>query len=268
MTKKHRGTHIPRPIGSLFQNCEYQLRCLARDIDCMAEDPEKYKDVATRLRLLVCESRSNRPIIFRAMNEIGVDYRVSHAWFTVPPGYFIFVDERESKVFDLWLKTLDKSSSAEDRESLEAEYRSLAVPIPLKDYIDNVLAFSAAGNKYSIGNMISILANKMGTAHVDESLPIGIHAIMSVECGGVPAITRTLVAVGHMVIDAGREILGVAASRGLYESRALEEIRCRTQEKVLPVGREFGDAVQELFHLTNGLDEIPGPLQFTFMFRV
>jgi hypothetical protein len=71
---------VPKPIQERMQDCETHLSFLYEAREGCRTDRERYKQVAGVLRVLVCKSRNNKPLLLDLMDYYGFGYEVH------PPG--------------------------------------------------------------------------------------------------------------------------------------------------------------------------------------
>src|ERR1700704_771305 len=71
---------IPRPTQERISACESHLFFLHEDLKLFPQQYDRYKQIAGKLRVLVCKTRSNKPLLLDLMDELGFNYEVQ------PPG--------------------------------------------------------------------------------------------------------------------------------------------------------------------------------------
>ena len=72
-----KGPRILRTDGQRVRDCATHVRFLKEAMDKYEEgDFERYKQMAMHLRVLVCESQRNRPLLLDLIDKFDVDFRV------------------------------------------------------------------------------------------------------------------------------------------------------------------------------------------------
>jgi hypothetical protein len=122
--KEPQHAKVCKPIGLRLRDCESHLRHLKEDLIAYAnKDRDRYKTIAGYLRVLDCKFGRNKPLLLELMDHFGFVY----PWQDQPP-------------FDECLIPLLGG-------------RSEPPPIPLRKYVDEVLAARVFGHEYSYARL-------------------------------------------------------------------------------------------------------------------
>jgi hypothetical protein len=70
---------VPKSPDERIRDCETHLAFLREARHNYRTDRERYKQVAGELRVLVCKSRNNKPLLLDLMDEYGFNYEVQPA---------------------------------------------------------------------------------------------------------------------------------------------------------------------------------------------
>jgi hypothetical protein len=164
--KKNR---IPRESVELTQAMESHLYFLWEARKRYPEQPDRYKQIATELRVLVCKTRQNQPLLLNLMDQYAFSYEVQ------PPGP-PFDKQPIPLVDDLAQKHLApevESANLGDETALQKllqKQAALRRPIPFREYVDRGLAVFIAPHPYSHRELTLAIAQQLGSSHEDSAV--------------------------------------------------------------------------------------------------
>jgi hypothetical protein len=208
--KKPTQPRVKKPIEMRLQDLETHLHFLweAREA-YRSGDGEKYKLIASELRILVCGFGTNKPLLLDLMDHYGFSYEVQ------PPGppfdrqSISLVGWREDPVHKEIVRLIEEANG--DASKLEA-VRAMEVaqrrPIPLREYVDQGLAVFIAPYDYSHAMLVRAIAEQIGGAHEDEGIEEGLAAMHSIQIGGALSHVAALISFSDLIIFVGIQFLG------------------------------------------------------------
>ena len=195
---------IPKSGDRLIRDLESHLKFLREAVCTIASEPDRYKLVASSLRVLVCDFRSNKPLLLDLMDELSLNYEISplpDLPFPLP-----MVDElkQESKV----------DFSLMSPEEIWAYHRSQAKSYPLREFVTRGLAVFVSGHAYSYSDLIRTLAEQSGLSHEDRTIDKNIIELESFIIGGFCGHVVPLCDLANHVIKACINVVNKAATLG------------------------------------------------------
>jgi len=195
---------IPKTGDRLLADLESQLKFLREALVALPSEPDRYKQVAAGLRVLVCDFGSNRPLLLDLMDELGVVHSISplpDLPFPIP-----MVDEIDQEP--------DVDMSAMTPAEVWAYHRSRGKSYPLREFVARALAVYVLGHAYSYADLIRTLAEQSGLGHEDWTIDKNVPALESFIIGGYHGHVAPLRVLSEHVLTAGVEVINCAASLG------------------------------------------------------
>jgi hypothetical protein len=218
-----RKPRVPKPRDERIRDCETHLAFLKEARDNYRTDRERYKQVAGELRVLVCKSKSNKPLLLDLMDEYGFDYLVQRAAPPAGPplkGPIPLVGWRDDPVQQELAKELEQAQGDERRlNALLTRLQSLEVALPLRRYVDEGLAAFIAPYEYSYNQLTRVIAEQSGSAHEDETMEEGLAAMHHVRIGNDHSHIVTLIGFADTILCAGLEFLNFMVATHGYRLR-------------------------------------------------
>jgi hypothetical protein len=195
---------IRKSAGRLVADLESQLKFIREAVQALAAEPDRYKIVAAGLRVLVCDFRSNKPLLLDLMDELELDYTISprpDLPFPLP-----MVDELDQG------SDVDFSSMMPDE--IWAYHRSQGKSYSLREFVARGLAVYVLGHAYSYSELIRTLAEQSGLGHEDRTIDRNILELESLILGGYRGHTAPIRALADHVISACVNVVNKAATLG------------------------------------------------------
>jgi hypothetical protein len=183
---------------------ESQLKFLREALALLPAEPDRYKQLAAGLRVLVCGFRQNRPLLLDLMDELELGYLVS----PIPdlPFPLQMVDELDQEPdVDLGAMSIDE---------VWAYHRSRGKSYSLREYVARGLAVYFDGRAYSYADLIRTLAEQSGLGHEDWDIDQNLPEMESFEIGGYQSQVAPLIGMAAHVIDASVLVIRKAISLG------------------------------------------------------
>jgi hypothetical protein len=171
---------VPRSRERLLYDCESHLKFLEEALTAQTEDPYRYKQIAGELRVLVCKSGRNRPLLLDLMYGLGFDYHVPS-------------DPRWGAPFRTAFK-IDPSGEGKQ-------------PASLREIIECGQAAYIGPEEWTYGELILAVAQQMGGAHEDATVDEGLMLLEQYIDRGYSGIGAALRDIGFLVLDAGKRFI-------------------------------------------------------------
>ena len=149
---------VPKGLEQRLHDCRTHLRFLQDACNqAISGDIERYKQVAAELRILVCETRTNRPLLLDLIDELGFACPVQ-APTDGPPvwgGIQAVSDWQEvldrSEEVRIAIAAGDQSRLDEIRQRHEAENPG---ELPLRDFVNKGLAYFIRPRQFSCRDVV------------------------------------------------------------------------------------------------------------------
>jgi hypothetical protein len=213
---------IPRPTQERIAACESHLFFLHEDLKLFPQQYDRYKQIAGKLRVLVCKTRSNKPLLLDLMDELGFNYNVPPPG---PPGPITMpialVGWRTDPDFQAHVRELEEAGGDQQKraaihEKHNAKFRK---SMPLREYTDKAFATLIYFHEYSFCELVLDVAQQCGSSHEDEAIDEPIAQMRTIRIGGVEQHVAVIVDYAKRVLDAGANFILYAVEKGLYEAR-------------------------------------------------
>jgi hypothetical protein len=197
-------------VLELVSACEYRLKALDEEVRRVGTEPHRYRQMSVELRVLVCRTRTNEPLLLNLMTEYGVEYSIfpePDLPFPIPMiGDF---DEARDVM----------TMAPEDQDALLARQIAAKKPVALVDFVERALAMFIRSHEVSYRDLILALADQEG-AHQDLHADARIEAARHVVIGGQhTAEIASLISLASHVVAAGVDVIRAAAKRDGYRPK-------------------------------------------------
>jgi len=217
MTKEKQ---IPKAPGQRVRDCEAHLFFVWDCLRLYPQQPDRYKQIAAELRVLVCKSKQNHPLLLDLMDEYRFSYCVDP-----PPAPFDklpipMVGWRDDPVHQQLCARLEQATG--DPEALATVLEAQAPmrrSVPLREYVDRALAVYIAPREYSYKQLTLTIAQKMGSGHEDAAVPESVVRMQAVTIGGHGGHIAPLLEFAKLIVRVGSEFLGLMAPSHGFEPR-------------------------------------------------
>ncbi len=185
--KKKRVKKAPhRMVG----DCETNLRFLLEACELyLGGDEDRYKQVAAELRVLVCKTPSNKPLLLDLMEVYGFAYEVP-----LPQGGPPVIEPSHDLVVNPERPGID---------NIETVYR----PVPLREFVNRGLAVYMRPWCYTNQALTVAVAQQLGSSHEDESIEEPIAQMHYIHVGGDLSYERVLIGFASVIVKAGLAFL-------------------------------------------------------------
>src|SRR5262245_54219879 len=204
-----RTPRVPKSAEERMRDCETHLAYLNEARDNYRTDRERYKQVAGELRVLVCKTKKNKPLLLDLMDEYGFNYEVQRDPAGPPvKGPIPLVGWRDDPVQQELAREFEQALGDEKKlAALLAQKESLNVALPLRRYVDEGLAAYIAPQDYSYNRLTCAIAEQCGIAHEDEAIEEGLAAMQCILIGNDHSHIRVLISFADTILHAGLEFL-------------------------------------------------------------
>src|SRR5258708_11883382 len=213
---------IPRPTQERIAACEDHLFFLHEALKLFPQQRGRYKQIAGELRVLVCETRQNEPLLLDLMDELGFTYDVPPPG---PPGPVTMpislVGWRTDPDFQAYARELEKAAGDQQKraaihEQHNAKFRK---SMPLREYTDKALATFIKPYDYSFRELVLSVSHQCGSSHEDKVIDEPIEQMRSILILGVESHVAVIISYARLVLDAGAKFVLYSVEKGFYQAR-------------------------------------------------
>lgn len=225
---KSKPPRVPKSPEERMQECETHLAFLKEARENYRTDRERYKQVAGELRVLVCGSRQNKPLLLDLMDQYGFRYEVQRpAPPAGPPlkGPIPLVGWRDDPVQQELAKEMEQALALGDEEKLKAvltRQESLNVPLPLRRFVNEGLAAYVDPYEYSYNELTRAIAEQAGVAHEDDAIEEGLAKMRNFRIGNDQSHISILISFADTILRAGLEFLAFMVATHNYQPQRFQ----------------------------------------------
>lgn len=211
------AARMTRSRNDLLQSCEDHLYFL-RDAYRLYHKGQRprYKQIAGELRVLVCRTRHNHPLLLDLMDAYKFTYDVQPPEIGIFP-YRLFIPMVGQSALE---ETEEEEVVLRDTlkpEELARAREAAAWPVPLREFVDYGLAVSFAPDEYSYRDLVLMVAQQFGSSHEDPKLKWSIADLRAARDGEHSAAIGPLLELAEVIIKAGSEFIAFLQARHGYK---------------------------------------------------
>jgi hypothetical protein len=191
MTPK-RKPRVSKTAAERLADCEIHLYFLWDALRLYPEQSDRFKQIAAELRVLVCETRVNKPLLLNLMDEYSFVYEVQ------PPGVSASgpalkpqplpmvgwrADPLHAEISERLSRAIEPGDAAQIQK-IEQRLAELAKPIPFREWVNRGLAVFIAPYDYSHHELVLAIAQQFGSSHEDDTVEESILRLQQIYVGG------------------------------------------------------------------------------------
>lgn len=191
----------------LLRSLETHLFFLYTALENYRTERDRYKQVASELRVLVGDHNPKRRLLIHLMKKYDYEYLVHPS--NEPLDYLpiqLKSKYKSKKQMEIDKKYENACSEVEFDEMIE-ELRKLRFSYPLDEYLEKALAVFIAPDEYSYRELIVAVAQQIGSSHEDLAVDEGIYKLSQIEIGGQIAYTAPIIGIARTCFAAGMEFI-------------------------------------------------------------
>ena len=212
---------IRKTSQQLLRDCEVHLRFLSEALSYYSQQPDRYRQIAAELRVLVCETRSNKPILLDMMDQFDFPFAVQ------PPGEpfnkapTVMVGWKDDPSWHVLQARLSNATTKDDIDFLLDEQAKLRRPVPIREYVNSALAVHIAPYDYSYRDLTLAIAQQVGSSHEDEAVDQPLLQLQSILVGGHPGHIAPILGFAKRILSCGEHFFRHLQEAGQYERKGL-----------------------------------------------
>lgn len=206
-----RKQRIPKTNEQRLSECEAHLYFLWDARRLYPEQRDRFKQIATEVRVLVCETGQNKPLLLNLMDEYGFSYEVqppgTHAGGPpMKPQPLPMVGWRDDPVHQQLTDEIQEAINSGDEmmlQRIDERMAKLAAPATFRDWVNKGLAVYIKPYDYSHRDLVLAIAQQFGSSHEDDSVEEPIVQLQQIIIGGETGDIAPMIAFSEMVIQVG-----------------------------------------------------------------
>ncbi len=206
-----RKQRIAKTAEQRLRECEVHLYFLWDAYRLYPEERDRFKQIATELRVLVCETRTNKPLLLNLMDEYGFSYEVQPSGIQEggPPLMsqpLPMVGWHDDPVNQQLTEEISEAFESGDKSKIqrvEEKLAELARPVPFREWVDKGLAVFIKPYDYSHRDLVLAIAQQFGSSHEDDSIEEPIVRLQQFMIGGQTLDIATMIVFAESVIQVG-----------------------------------------------------------------
>lgn len=220
-----RKPRIPKSDAQKLSDCETHIYFLWDAHRLYSQQRKRFKQIATELRILVCETRQNKPLLLDLMDKYNFKYEVQ------PPGLreggpplkpqpvsmIGWRDDPQHKQISEELSEAIESGDEEKMMEIDKKLADLAKPIPFREWVNKGLAVFIKPYDYSNRELTLAIAQQFGSSHEDDSVEEPIVQLQQIIIGGETGDIAPMIAFAESVIHVGQLFISHVVSTFSYE---------------------------------------------------
>lgn len=211
---------VPRSDLDRIASCEFHLLALWEAYVRASVQPERYKQMAAELRVLVCRHGRNKPLLLNLMKTHSIEARVNPQ-----SSRYLKKDWQIDTIYKRELNNLPPRNYnyTELVELLHSRMPS-EEPLDYEQYISDVVAVANEYGEYTCKELILAVAQQIGSGHEDEAVDELLHYVCLIEqVNNVrPTILGPLMRIAEEVLALGSMFVFVASQHYAYCPRCLD----------------------------------------------
>jgi hypothetical protein len=224
MPKKRR---ISKSIDQRLKECETHIYFLWDALRLYPKERDRFKQIATELRVLVCETRHNKPLLLDLMDY----YEFTH--YVQPPGLnsngppikpqpIPKVGWRDNPVQQAITEELTNAIESGDSakvKEIEDKLAKLAHPVPFREWVNKGLAVYIKPYDYSYRELTLAIAQQFGSSHEDDSVEEPIVRLQQIFIGGESSDIVPLIELARYVLKVGTRFIRFLVENHSYNPK-------------------------------------------------
>ena len=226
---------IQKSRESRLRECETHLYFLWDAHRLYANEPDRYKQIAAELRVLIGDHKPERRLLLSMMNEYDFAYSVQPHPAPFDKEAIPMVGWREDPV-EIELTQRFEAALGDDlklEEVLEAQ-AALRRPVPFNEYVEKGLAVYIAPHDYSFRDLVLAISQQIGSGHEDSTVEAPLMELAQFILNGEEGHVAPLIAFSERVLHVGALFIDHVAKNHGYSP---QYCRKGSAETGSPVGK-------------------------------
>ena len=211
---------VPKTKSRRLADCETHLFFLWDALRQYPHQPDRYKQIATELRVLVADHQPKQRLLLAMMKEYAFKYDVP------PPGPpfhkqpIPMVGLRDDPVERKLTEELKQALG--DPEALSkvlVKQAQLRRPVPFAEYVEKGLAAYIKPRDYSFSDLVRTIAQQEGSGHESTTVDKPIAQMRQITIGGDPSHIAALIKFSEDVLKVGWAFIAFVVKNHAYKPK-------------------------------------------------
>lgn len=194
---------IPKTMIGKVSDLDSHLYLLRTSLIGLSESESYAKSLSAELRVLICKSSGTEGLIWRLLDEFGLDDKL---WLHVPGD----LDTGHPLADGLMFSLIPLRRGGFGPPELPPDNYSF------KDVIRDCQAVIAHGKPLTHEQLIKAVAQQMGSAHEDDGLDLSLAYLRSIFIGGVSPYLSIMATDAELTLEVGERIIEFAEKERGY----------------------------------------------------
>lgn len=195
---------IPKTSEQRLRECETHLYFLWDARRLYAQEPDRYKQIAAELRVLVGDQKPKRRLLLAMMEEYEFSYHVQPPGLPFDKQPIPLVGWRNDPVHQALAQEVQAALGDEEKMTAVLEKQAaLRRPIPFPEYVEKGLAVYIKPYDYSYRKLVLAIAQQVGSSHEDHDVNEPLVQMQNVVLGNEESHIAVLIQFADLVIRVG-----------------------------------------------------------------
>lgn len=211
---------IPKTLEQRLQDCETHLYFLRDARSLYPAQEDRYKQIAAELRILVCETRTNHPLLLNLMEELGFSFDVQPPAMPFQRLPIPMVGSRDDSVHQQ-LAAEFQAAIGDEHKLSEVLQKQVALrrPVPFREYVEKALAVFVAPYDFSYRELTLAIAQQVGSSHEDLTVEEPLIRMQQIRLVGHQGHIAPLIAFADLVLKVGGDFMEFLVLTQSYKLR-------------------------------------------------
>ncbi len=185
-----------------------------------AKQEDRFKVIASELRVLVGDHRPNRRLLLSLMKECDFD------WVIDPPGPPFEMRpipmvgwRRDPRIKELTAEIEAAAGDSVKLDRLLLKQAALRRSMPFAEYVEDALAVMIDGQDYSFSKLVRVIAQQLGGSHEDREVDGPLAAMQQSVIGHQKGHIAPLIEFCDLVLQVGTQFLTHVTKHHDYKPR-------------------------------------------------
>ena len=211
---------VPKTKSQRLADCETHLFFLWDALRQYPHQPDRYKQIATELRVLVADKKPKQRLLLAMMDECAFMYDVQ------PPGPpfdkqpILMVgwhdDPVQRKLTEEFKQAL---GDPEALSTVQAKQAKLRHPVPFAEYVGKGFAVYIKPRNYSFSDLVRAIAQQEGSSHESTAVDKPLAQMRQITIGGDPGHIAPLIKFSQDVLKVGAAFMAFVAKNHAYKPK-------------------------------------------------
>lgn len=217
---------IQKSVLQRVLDCETHLYFLWDARRLYPQQEDRFKQIAGELRVLVCETKHNHPLLLELIEQFGFRYELP------PPGPPLdkhpmqMVGDSTSPVYQqLAAETAAAKGDEQKLSAVQEKRAALRRCVPLREYVEKGLAVVSMQKEYSYRELTLAVAQQLGSSHEDRAVDESLVILQDFRIMGHMGHVVSIIGFADRIIDAGTRFMEFLVSNHGYQPRYLKRLK-------------------------------------------